>query len=101
MICVECSCSAVACLHLVNHKKDVVLFTKLNNTAYKVGDVWYDVAEGAYNEGLEAGAGGKFYVDQFGKIAAFVEDSALAGGLVGSYGYVIAVAAVSMIFPIR
>ena len=64
-----------------------------NNTAYKVGDVWYDVANGAYNEGLDAGVGGKFYIDQFGKIAAFVEDAALAGGLTGNYGYIIAVAA--------
>ncbi len=59
--------------------------------AYKVGDDWYDVAEGCYNEGMEAGAGGKFYIDEFGKIAAFIEDSALAGGLTGNYGYVIAV----------
>lgn len=67
--------------------------TSNGNVAYKVGDVWYDVANGAYNEGLDAGVGGKFYIDQFGKIAAFVEDAALAGGLTGNYGYIIAVAA--------
>lgn len=61
--------------------------------AFKVGENWYDVASGAYQEGLEVGAGGKFYIDQFGKIAAFIEDAALAGGSAGNYGYVLAVAA--------
>ncbi len=64
-----------------------------NGKAYKVGDNWYDVAEGAYQEGLEIGAGGKFYIDEFGKIAAFIEDAALAGGVAGNFGYVMAVAA--------
>ena len=64
-----------------------------NGKAYKVGDNWYDVAEGVYQEGIEIGAGGKFYIDEFGKIAAFIEDAALAGGVAGNYGYVMAVAA--------
>lgn len=59
--------------------------------AYKIADTWYDVAAGAYGlANVAVGDGGTFYIDQFGKIAAFDEDAALATGTAGSYGYVIA-----------
>ncbi len=57
--------------------------------AYKINDVWYDVAEGVYDEGLDVGVTGTFYVDEFGKIVAFIDASASTG----NYGYVIAVKA--------
>ena len=60
--------------------------------AFKVNDTWYDVAAGAYKyTDLDVAEGGTIYVDKFGKIAAFIEDSALAGGLSANYAYVIAV----------
>ncbi len=62
--------------------------TSAGGTAFKVGDAWYDVANNVYDEGMEIGAGGTFYVDEFGKIAAFVEDAALAGGAAANYAYV-------------
>ncbi len=62
--------------------------TSDGDVAYKVGDAWYDVAAGAYDEGMAINEGGKFYIDAFGKIAAFVEDAALAGGAAANYGYV-------------
>ncbi len=62
--------------------------TSATTVAYKVADAWYDVADGVYDEGMEIGAGGTFYVDEFGKIAAFVEDAALAGGAAANYAYV-------------
>ncbi len=64
-----------------------------NGMAYKVDDTWYDVADGAYKASdLAVGEGGTLYIDQFDKIAAFIEDSALAGGAAANYAYVIAVA---------
>ncbi len=58
--------------------------------AYKVDNEWYDVAQGAYGaSGLAIGEGGTFYIDQFGKIAAFDEDAALATGVAGTYAYVL------------
>ncbi len=66
--------------------------TSQGGVAYKVNDTWYDVAAGAYKASdLDVGEGGTIYVDKFGKIAAFVEDAALAGGAAANYAYVIAV----------
>lgn len=63
--------------------------TSVGGYAYKVADAWYDVATGAYGrDGLDVGEGGTFYIDEFGKIAAFVEDSALAGGTSANYAYI-------------
>ncbi len=62
--------------------------------AYKVADDWYDVATSAYKAGvgdLEVGIGGTFFIDKYGKIAAFDEDTALAGGAVANYAYVLGV----------
>ena len=60
-------------------------------TAFKVDDAWYDVAENRAGDVLEIGAGGTFFIDKYGKIAAFQEDSALAGGAVANYGYILGV----------
>ncbi|MBE7031760.1 MAG: S-layer homology domain-containing protein [Ruminococcaceae bacterium] len=66
--------------------------TSQGGVAYKVADTWYDVADGAYKASdLAVGEGGTIYVDQFGKIAAFIEDAALAGGAATNYAYIIAV----------
>ncbi len=62
--------------------------TSLNGVAFKVGDAWYDVAADAYDEGMDINEGGTFYIDEFGKIAAFKEDGALAGGAAANYAYV-------------
>ncbi len=63
--------------------------TSVGGYAYKVADAWYDVATGAYGRAdLGVGEGGTFYVDEFGKIAAFVEDAALAGGATANYAYI-------------
>ncbi len=63
--------------------------TSAGGTAYKVADTWYDVAKNAYKAAdLEIGVGGTLYIDAYGKIAAFVEDSALAGGVAANYGYI-------------
>ncbi|MBR5614718.1 MAG: S-layer homology domain-containing protein [Clostridia bacterium] len=64
--------------------------------AYKVADNWYDVAKSAYEASastLEVGIGGTFYIDKYGKIAAFDEDSSLAGGVAANYGYITAIEA--------
>ncbi len=62
------------------------------STAYRVDGNWYDVAAGAYGSGdLDVSEGGTFYIDEFGKIAAFVEDAALAGGLTANYAYVMGI----------
>ena len=62
--------------------------TSAGGTAYKIADAWYDVANGVYDEGMDINEGGTFYIDEFGKIAAFVEDAALAGGAAANYAYV-------------
>ena len=67
--------------------------TSQGGVAYKVADTWYDVADGAYKASdLGIGEGGTLYIDQFGKIAAFIEDAALAGGAAAKYAYIIGVA---------
>ncbi len=68
--------------------------TSATSKAYSIDGNWYDAAKGVYGSGdLDISEGGTFYIDQFGKIAAFVEDAALAGGAAGNYGYVLAVKA--------
>ncbi|MBR4966599.1 MAG: S-layer homology domain-containing protein [Bacteroidaceae bacterium] len=68
--------------------------TSATNVAYKVDGEWYDAANGYYADAtLEIGAGGKFYIDEFGKIAAFIEDDTIGG--VGNFGYVREVTAVA------
>lgn len=68
--------------------------TSANNEAYKVADEWYDLATGVYTDGaFDVAEGGTFYIDEFGKIAAFIEDSALAGGSAANYAYVYGVSA--------
>ena len=65
-------------------------FPSETGLAYKVADAWYDVADGAYGTtDLGIGEGGTFYVDEFGKIAAFIEDSALANNVASNYGYIL------------
>jgi len=57
-------------------------------TAYSIDGTWYDVALNNAGDTLRIGLGGTFYIDKYGKIAAFNEDSALAGGAVAKYGYI-------------
>ncbi len=83
---------------ITNQVIGTVTSTKTSKTsatkAYKIADAWYDVATSAYKAGvsdLEIGVGGTFYIDKYGKIAAFDEDSALAGGAVANYAYVLGV----------
>ena len=57
--------------------------TSADGMAYKIGDVWYDVSVGFYNDGIYAGVYGEFYIDMFDRIAAFVE--------IPYYGYLISV----------
>ena len=57
--------------------------------AYKIDGKFYDVAEGSYKtKGLSVNDAGIFYIDKYGKIAAFSEDSSVATGVAGTYGYV-------------
>ncbi len=65
--------------------------TSATGYAYKVADNWYDVATSAYEataSNLEVGIGGAFYVDKYGKIAAFDEDEALDNTVAANYGYI-------------
>lgn len=60
---------------------------------YTIAGAKYDVAAGAYGvDGMAVGDGGTFYIDKYGKIAAFNEDAALATGVAANYAYVTAVA---------
>lgn len=70
----------------ITSKKDST--TSGTGKAYKIDGAWYDAAEGAYDEGMDTNEGGTFYIDEFGKIAAFIEDAALAGGAASNYGYI-------------
>ncbi len=64
-----------------------------NDNAYTIEGTKYDVAQGAYGlSDLAIGAGGTFYIDKYGKIAAFNEDAALASGVAANYAYVTATA---------
>ena len=63
--------------------------TSATNKAYKIDGKFYDVAEGSYKTtGLSVNDAGIFYIDKYGKIAAFSEDSSVATGVAGTYGYV-------------
>ena len=63
--------------------------TSEGGTAYKIEGTTYDVAANAYGvSGLEVGDAGIFYIDKYGKIAAFDEDSSVAGSA-GNYAYVL------------
>ena len=63
--------------------------TSLGGKGFRIDGNKYDVAQGAYEAtNLSVGDGGTFYIDKYGKIAAFNEDSALASGVSGNYGYV-------------
>ncbi len=66
-------------------------YTSETGYAYTIGGTKYDVAAGAYGiADLCIGAGGTFYIDKYGKIAAFNEDYALATGQSINYAYVTA-----------
>ena len=59
--------------------------------AYKINDVYYDATAAAYGVwGMSVGDGGEFYIDKYGKIAAFREDMELATGIEYDYAYVTA-----------
>jgi len=61
-----------------------------NGLAYKIDSTYYDVADNAYKAlNLQIGDAGIFYVDKYGKIAAFSEDSTVAGAAAGNYGFVL------------
>ena len=66
--------------------------TSFNTVAYKIGDAWYDLAANANDcdDAVAMGLGGTFYIDKYGKIAAFTEDAALAGGVAKNFGYILA-----------
>ncbi len=56
---------------------------------YRIGDGTYDVAVGAYEaDGLEPGDAGLFYIDEYGKIAAYSQDYSASTGN-GNYAYII------------
>lgn len=56
---------------------------------FKIDGTKYDVAAGAYKaDKLAVGDAGTFYIDEYGKIAAFNEDSSVATGSAGNYAYV-------------
>ena len=63
--------------------------TSATGMAYRIDGTTYDVAANAYGtNGLDVGDAGIFYVDKYGKIAAFDEDSSVAGAA-GNYAYVL------------
>jgi len=63
--------------------------------AYTVEGTKYDVIENAYGiedeDALEVGMGGTFYINKYGKLAAFNEDAALATGASSTYAYILGV----------
>ncbi len=64
-----------------------------NNKGFKIDGTKYDVAAGAYkSDKLAVGDAGTFYIDEYGKIAAFNEDSSVATGSAGNYAYVYKIA---------
>ncbi len=68
--------------------------TSANGAKYTIDGKKYDVALGNYKAAsLQVGDAGIFYIDKYGKIAAFVEDATVAGGTAGNYGYVLYAAA--------
>ena len=73
----------------------VVAATAASNTSdttfkYTIAGNKYDVAAGNYKAGnLAVGDAGIFYIDKYGKIAAFSEDSSVEGGAAATYGFVL------------
>lgn len=63
--------------------------TSANGSKYRIGDGTYDVAIGAYEaDNLSAGDAGLFYIDEYGKIAAYNQDYSASVGS-GNYAYII------------
>lgn len=63
--------------------------TSATNFKYRIGDGTYDVAIGAYEaDSLSAGDAGLFYIDEYGKIAAYNQDYSASVGS-GNYAYII------------
>lgn len=63
--------------------------TSATGKKYKINDVYYDAAAGAYDvEGMYVGVGGEFYIDKYGKIAAFREEDEPVPSVECDYAYV-------------
>ena len=63
--------------------------TSATGEAFKIAGTTYDICDEAYNaDKIKVGAGGTFYINKYGKIAAFNKDEALASGVAANYGYV-------------
>ncbi len=63
--------------------------TSATGSKYRIGDGTYDVAIGAYEaDNLSAGDAGLFYIDEYGKIAAYNQDYSASVGS-GNYAYII------------
>jgi len=57
--------------------------------AYKIVNSYYDIASSAYDaDKIEVGGAGVFYIDNYGKIVAFVEDETVVGGSAKNYAFV-------------
>lgn len=58
--------------------------------SYKINGVWYEVAKSVEDceDAIALSVGGTFYLNKYGKIAAFVEDAALATGIAKNIGYI-------------
>ncbi len=66
--------------------------TSATGTAYRIDGTWYDAAEGHFDaDKLEINLGGTIYIDEFGKIAAFVEDGGISSS--AKYGFVLGASA--------
>ncbi len=64
--------------------------TSATGYKYAIDGKKYDVAYGNYKANkLQYGDAGIFYIDKFGKIAAFSEDASVSGGVAGNYGFVL------------
>jgi len=68
--------------------------TSATGSKYTISGAKYDVANGAYGiAGIGVGDGGEFFIDKYGKIAAFNDDPSLVEGAAPTnYAYVTAVA---------
>ena len=62
--------------------------TSVGGKAYTIDGKKYDVAVGYKTDSLAVGDAGTFYIDKYGKIAAFNEDSTVSG-VAGSYAYIL------------
>ncbi len=64
--------------------------TSATGLKYTINGAEYDVAHGNYKAGrLQYGDAGTFYIDKYGKIAAYNEDDSVIPGNTGGYGYVL------------